>query len=238
MSAIEDFLQHGEEPKTVQPGVWYLRLKPYDRRANHLLRRLKISKWNIAIREQKGWHRVQNKTMACLQDLFDMQPADKYAPKALDICTYEEARLTEKREREAAVRAIEVRADVEHAHVLSSADLPSTSKSRTSAATEARKAKREAEKAAETEREERRVLRKAEAAAMTEAERAAEIERLQREKAAKEAELEAMDAEDEVLAVDGDEELETLSGLFGEDESDDGDKGDKPKGGKKGASTK
>lgn len=227
MSAIEDFLTKGTVPRTVQPGAWYVRLKPFDRRSGHLLKRLRVSKHAITIRENRGWHRIEGKSRECLQDLFDMkqtgQPADLYAPKALDVCTYEEARLAEKREREAAVTKHEVRADVEHAHVMRSADLPSTKKSRTSAATEARKAKREAEQAQETEREQRRERAKAEAAAMTAAEREAEIERIKREKAAKEAELEAMDAEDdELIETDGDDELEGLSDLFGGDDDEKG----------------
>lgn len=206
MSAIQKLLEEGVAPKTVQPGVWYVRLKPFDRRAGHLLRDLTLSRWRLRVREAKGWHRVQTTNDDMLRDLVGMtqtgQPADRYAPKAFDVCTYEEAKLVEKREREEKMQKREVRADVEHASVLRSADLPSTRDSRAADAAELRKRETDRRKAEAEEREARRAQAKAEAAAMSEAERQAEIERLERKRAAAEAELEAMDKEDEALLDD------------------------------------
>lgn len=208
MSAIQKLLEEGVEPKTVQPNTWYVRLKPYDRRAGHLLRDLTLSRWRLRVREAKGWHRVQTQNREMLHDLVTMtqtgQPADRYAPKAFDVCTYEEARLVEKREKEEKMQKREVRADVEHASVLRSSDLPSTRRTRADDAAELRKREDARRKAEAEEREARRAQAAAERAAMSEAEKQAEIERLERQKAAAEAELAEMDKEDEMLFDDDD----------------------------------
>lgn len=205
--AIEAFITSGNTPKTIHQSVWYVRLKPHDIRAGHKLRDITLSKWRTRIRESKGWHRIATSNREMLNDFFTMTQtgyaSDPYAPKAFDVCTFEEAKLTEKREKEEKMRKREVRADVEHANVLRSADLPSRNEDRAEATAEARKATAAARQAAIDKRETRREQAKAEAAAMNAEERAAEIERLKRVKAASEAELDAMDAEDDNLADEG-----------------------------------
>jgi hypothetical protein len=209
MSAIQKLLEEGVAPKTCQPGVWYVRLKPFDRRAGHLLRDLTLSRWRLRVREAKGWHRVQTQNEEMLRDLVGMtqtgQPADRYAAKAFDVCTFEEAKLAEKREREERMQRREVRADVDHATTLRSSDLPSTRRTRADDAAELRKREDARRKAEAEEREARRAQARAEAAAMSAAEKEAEIARLEREKAAAEAALEEMDREDEAL-FEGDDE--------------------------------
>lgn len=213
--AIEAFIETNSAPKTLHTGVWYVRLKPLDRRAGHVLRDITVSKWRTRVRESKGWHRIETSNRSMLRDLHEMRQNgntdDRYLPHAFDICTFEEAKLTEKREREEKMRKREVRADVEHANTLSSSDLPSTGKSRDLAATESRQARMEAQKSADAERDVRRAQAAAEAAVMSEQERKAEVARLEREKATAEAELAEMDREDEDLSA-GTENPEGIAG--------------------------
>lgn len=203
--AIEAFVERNQQPETLHTGVWYVRLKPLDKRAGHVLRDITVSKWRTRIRESKGWHRIETSNRAMLADLRAMRQDgnvdNRYLPRAFDICTFEEAKLVERREKEEKMKKREVRADVDHANVLSSSDLPSTGKSRDLAATEAREARAKAQKAADEERDARRIQRAAELKAMNEAEKRAAAEEAERRKAAAEAELAAMDKADEEAAA-------------------------------------
>lgn len=193
MSAIEELLYNGTRPTTSEPGIWYVRIKPYNPRAGLLLRSLTMSKHGLRIKEQQGWKRLKNPSTELLRDLFAYQnePAGENSPKAFDVCTFEEGKSVERREKEAKIKKQETRADIEHAGVLTTADLPSGQKSRADLRRE-NNARKAAERQAEREERERR--RSAKADAEEAEERDAQRARIAREQAAAEAELAELEA--------------------------------------------
>lgn len=197
--AIEALLYDGTRPATAEPGMWYVRIKPYNPRSGHLLRSLTLSKHGLRIKEQQGWKRLKNPSQELLRDLFHYrnEPGDEHAALAFDVCTYEEAKQEERREREAKIKKQEVRADVEHAGVLTTADLPSSGKSRAELRREANQRKA-AERQADREAKEARrsASRSPQRDAEESAEREATRDRILREQSAAEKELADLDEED------------------------------------------
>ena len=76
-----------------------VRLKPYDPRRGNVLRRFTYQ--GIKFHEERGWYRVA-KTVADYLRSVHQQSADPHSPLAFDICTEDEARSTEAKEKEAA----------------------------------------------------------------------------------------------------------------------------------------
>lgn len=199
--AIEALLYDGTRPATAEPGMWYVRIKPYNPRTGQLLRSLTLSKHGLRIKEQQGWRRLKNPSQELLRDLFHYrnEPGDEHAQLAFDVCTFEEAKQEERREREAKIKKQEVRADVEHAGVLTTADLPSSGKSRAELRREAntrKAAERQADREARDAR--RSGGRSPQRDAEESAEREALRDRILREQSAAEKELADLDAEEKM----------------------------------------
>ncbi len=76
-----------------------VRLKPLDPRRGNVLRRFTYQ--GIKFHEERGWYRVAKAVADYLRSVHQ-QPADPHSPLAFDICTEEEARSTEAKEKEAA----------------------------------------------------------------------------------------------------------------------------------------
>jgi len=76
-----------------------VRLKPLDPRRGHVLRRFTYQ--GIKIHEERGWYRVAKAVADYLRSVHQ-QPADPHSPLAFDVCTEDEARATEAKEKEAA----------------------------------------------------------------------------------------------------------------------------------------
>ncbi len=81
-----------------------VRLKPYDPRRGHVLRRFTYA--GIKIQEERGWHRVVKNVGEYLRSVRQV-PADPYSALAFDVCTEEEAKgLDAKDEAESKVRRV------------------------------------------------------------------------------------------------------------------------------------
>ena len=76
-----------------------VRLKPLDPRRGHVLRRYTYQ--GIKFHEERGWYRVAKAVADYLRSVHQ-QPADPHSPLAFDICTEDEAKATEAKEKEAA----------------------------------------------------------------------------------------------------------------------------------------
>jgi hypothetical protein len=79
-----------------------VRLKPYDPRRGHVLRRFTYA--GVKIHEERGWHRVTKQVADYLSGVRQVAN-DEYSPLAFDVCTDEEAKALDTREEvEAKVR--------------------------------------------------------------------------------------------------------------------------------------
>ena len=79
-----------------------VRLKPYDRRRGHVLRRFAYR--GIKFQDDRGWYRVERAVGEYLRGVRQT-PGDEHAPPAFDVCTEGEAKaLDAKEEKEAKVR--------------------------------------------------------------------------------------------------------------------------------------
>jgi len=76
-----------------------VRLKPLDPRRGHVLRRYTYQ--GIKFHEERGWYRV-GKAVADYVRSVHQQPADPHSPLAFDVCTEDEARAMEAKEKDAA----------------------------------------------------------------------------------------------------------------------------------------
>lgn len=65
-----------------------VRLKPYDPRRGHVLRRYTYA--GIKFQEERGWYRVERPVAEYLRAVREV-PSDRYAPLAFDVCTEAEA---------------------------------------------------------------------------------------------------------------------------------------------------
>ena len=69
-----------------------VRLKPYDPRRGHVLRRYTYA--GIKFQEERGWYRVERPVAEYLRAVREV-PSDRYAPLAFDVCTEAEAKAQE-----------------------------------------------------------------------------------------------------------------------------------------------
>ena len=72
-----------------------VRLKPYDPRRGHVLRRYTYA--GVKIHEERGWHRVTKDVAEYLRGVRQVAN-DSYSPLAFDVCTDEEAKELDARE--------------------------------------------------------------------------------------------------------------------------------------------
>ncbi|MBN2196400.1 MAG: hypothetical protein JW751_26540 [Polyangiaceae bacterium] len=75
-----------------------VRLKPYDPRRGHVLRRYTYA--GIKFHEERGWSRVEKPVGDYLRSVHQL-PGDSYSPLAFDVCTEEEAKAIDATESEA-----------------------------------------------------------------------------------------------------------------------------------------
>ena len=107
-----------------------IRLKPLDLRRGHVLRRFTYQ--GIKFHEERGWYRVEKSVADYLRSVHQ-QPADPLSPLAFDICTEDEARATEVKDKEAANARKTATDDIKlsvarPAGAVTTADLPEASK--------------------------------------------------------------------------------------------------------------
>lgn len=76
-----------------------VRLKPYDPRRGHVLRRYTYA--GIKFQEERGWYRVEKTVAEYLRAVHEV-PTDRYSPLAFDVCTEAEAKALEANEVDAA----------------------------------------------------------------------------------------------------------------------------------------
>ena len=107
-----------------------VRLKPYDPRRGHVLRRYTYR--GIKFHEERGWYRVDKAVADYLREVRQV-PADEYAPLAFDVCTDAEAKSLDAKDKEASatrkaatddIKVSEARAD----GVVTTEDLPDGAK--------------------------------------------------------------------------------------------------------------
>jgi len=73
-----------------------VRLKPYNPKRVHLLRRFTYR--GVRFMEDRGWYRVDEEIAGYLRDVRQVD-SDPDSPLAFDVCTEEEARAIEEKER-------------------------------------------------------------------------------------------------------------------------------------------
>jgi hypothetical protein len=74
-----------------------VRLKPYDARRGHVLRRFTYA--GIKFQEERGWYRVEKAVADYLRTVRQL-PSDRHSPLAFDVCTEAEAKALEAGEAE------------------------------------------------------------------------------------------------------------------------------------------
>jgi len=75
-----------------------VRLKPYDHRRGHVLRRYTYA--GIKFQVERGWSRVEKPVGEYLRTVHQLS-GDSYSPLAFDVCTEEEAKAIDATETEA-----------------------------------------------------------------------------------------------------------------------------------------
>ena len=78
----------------------FVRLKPYDPRRGHVLRRYTYR--GIKFQEERGWFRVPKDVADYLRAVHQV-PGDEHSPLAFDCCTEAEAKGLDAKEKESAV---------------------------------------------------------------------------------------------------------------------------------------
>lgn len=73
-------------------GTFLVRLKPYEPRRGHVLRRYTYC--GIKFHEERGWYRVEAPVAEYLRAVHQI-PSDEFSPLAFDVCTEAEARVLE-----------------------------------------------------------------------------------------------------------------------------------------------
>ena len=113
-----------------------VRLKPYDPRRGHRLRRYTYR--GIKFQEERGWYRVDKAVADYLREVRQVA-TDEHAPLAFDVCTADEAKTLDAKEKDAAtprktadddIKLSEARSD----GAVTTSDLPDDSKPVTGAA--------------------------------------------------------------------------------------------------------
>ncbi|WP_426749917.1 hypothetical protein [Myxococcus sp. Y35] len=70
-------------------NTFLVRLKAYDARRGHVLRRYTYA--GIKFQEERGWYRVEKPVADYLRTVRQL-PSDAYSPLAFDVCTEAEAK--------------------------------------------------------------------------------------------------------------------------------------------------
>jgi len=107
-----------------------VRLKPFDPRRGHVLRRYTYR--GIKLHEERGWYRLEKPVAEYLRTVRQ-QPADPHSPLAFDICSEEEAKAVDNRDKDSSnarkTAADEIKVSVARTDgALTSADLPENGK--------------------------------------------------------------------------------------------------------------
>ena len=76
-----------------------VRLKPYDPRRGHVLRRYTYA--GIKFHEERGWSRVEKPVGDYLRSVHQLS-SDSHSPLAFDVCTADEAKALDAKEKDAA----------------------------------------------------------------------------------------------------------------------------------------
>lgn len=71
-------------------NTFLIRLKAYDARRGHVLRRYTYA--GIKFQEERGWYRVEKPVADYLRTVRQL-PSDAYSPLAFDVCTEAEAKV-------------------------------------------------------------------------------------------------------------------------------------------------
>lgn len=82
-------------------GTKYVRLKPYDPRRRHLLRSFMHGPSNQRFEEKRGWYVVPDPLAKYLSAVHQIE-SDPDSPLAFDVCTLEEAKAIDAREKKTA----------------------------------------------------------------------------------------------------------------------------------------
>ena len=77
-----------------------VRLKPHDPRRGFVLRRYTYR--GIKFHDERGWYRVEKAVAEYLREVRQV-PGDEHSPPAFDVCTGDEAKALDAREKEGAV---------------------------------------------------------------------------------------------------------------------------------------
>ena len=110
-----------------------VRLKPYDPRRGHRLRRYTYR--GIKFQEERGWYRVDKAVADYLRQVRQVA-SDQHAPLAFDVCTADEAKALDAKEKDATtarktadddIKLSEARDDV----AMTTGDLPDVQKAST-----------------------------------------------------------------------------------------------------------
>lgn len=78
-----------------------VRLKPYDPRRGHVLRRYTYR--GIKFHEERGWYRVDKAVADYLREVRQV-PSDEYSPVAFDVCTDDEAKALDAKDKKATAK--------------------------------------------------------------------------------------------------------------------------------------
>ncbi|PID38567.1 MAG: hypothetical protein CSB49_04960 [Proteobacteria bacterium] len=113
-----------------------VRLKPHDPRRGHCLRRYTYR--GIKFQEERGWYRVDKSVADYLREVRQVA-TDEHAPLAFDVCTADEAKTLDAKEKDAVtprktadddIKLSEARGD----GAMTTSDLPEDSKPATGTA--------------------------------------------------------------------------------------------------------
>jgi hypothetical protein len=104
--------------KTAKPNTRLVRLKPYDRRRRHVMRVYVHGPTGKKFEERKGWYKVDASLAKYLGTVQQIE-GDEDAPFAFDVCSAEEAKRLDERERRVRVK----RAESDEANDLTTGDL-------------------------------------------------------------------------------------------------------------------
>jgi len=103
-----------------------VRLKPHDPRRGHVLRRYTYR--GIKFHEERGWYRVEKPVADYLRAVHQV-PSDQHSPLAFDVCTDDEAKSLDAREKEAGTTRKAATDDIKVSaarteHAVTTEDLP------------------------------------------------------------------------------------------------------------------
>ena len=113
-----------------------VRLKPHDPRRGYKLRRYTYR--GIKFQEERGWYRVDKDVADYLRDVRQV-PSDEHAPLAFDVCTADEAKALDSKEKDDATARKTANDDIKLSEprsddAVTTSDLPDGAKASSSAA--------------------------------------------------------------------------------------------------------